>query len=283
MAGSSKKTKFFRVAVSGATTDGREISRTDIQQMAANYNPATYGARVNLEHFRGILPDGPFAMYGDVLALKAEEVDIDGKKQLGLFAQLDPTDSLVQLVNVKRQKVYTSIEINPDFAGKGEAYLMGIAVTDSPASLGTEMLRFCAGAASNPLADRKQHPQNLFTAALDTSIELEDDSAGLLQQLGEQFTSRIRQLLSVHKQGSDSDTTQLAKAIELVAESQKDLLQRFSQLQSGQPGGQFASKTDFDKLQAAHDSLVQQLSQQEAGQRRQHATGGNQQDDALDC
>ena len=32
------KTRFFRVAVEGATTDGREISREWIDQMAASYN-----------------------------------------------------------------------------------------------------------------------------------------------------------------------------------------------------------------------------------------------------
>nr|WP_262983677.1 GPO family capsid scaffolding protein [Halomonas elongata] len=42
----------FRVATEGATTDGREIKREWIEQMAANYDPAKYGARIWMEHMR---------------------------------------------------------------------------------------------------------------------------------------------------------------------------------------------------------------------------------------
>ncbi|MBV8972708.1 MAG: GPO family capsid scaffolding protein, partial [Sphingomonadaceae bacterium] len=45
--------KFFRVAVEGGTSDGRVISRDWIEQMAATYNPATYGARISCEHIKG--------------------------------------------------------------------------------------------------------------------------------------------------------------------------------------------------------------------------------------
>ena len=71
MAASKKfRSKFFRVAVEGATTDGRTIERQWLVDAAETYNPNTYGARVWLEHFRSVLPDGPFKAYGDVVALK---------------------------------------------------------------------------------------------------------------------------------------------------------------------------------------------------------------------
>ena len=73
-----KKTKFFRVAVSGKTVDGREITAEQIDQMASTYNPETYGARVNIEHIRGYMVDSEFKMYGDVIALKAEDITING-------------------------------------------------------------------------------------------------------------------------------------------------------------------------------------------------------------
>lgn len=120
-----KKSKKFRVAREGATTDGRKISRDWIKQMAANYDPKVFGARVNLEHLKGVLPDGPFRAYGDVISLSTEEEN--GK--LHLIAEISPTDDLVAM-NKKRQKVYTSIEVNPSFADTGEAYLVGLAVTD---------------------------------------------------------------------------------------------------------------------------------------------------------
>ena len=45
------RSKFFRVAVEGATTDGRTIERQWLVDAAETYNPNTYGARVWLEHF----------------------------------------------------------------------------------------------------------------------------------------------------------------------------------------------------------------------------------------
>ncbi|HRE35906.1 MAG TPA: GPO family capsid scaffolding protein, partial [Sphingopyxis terrae] len=145
------KSKFFRVAVEGATVDGRTIDRKWLEEMAATYNRTTYAARVNLEHIRGIAPLGnnnsPFGAYGDVLSVKTDTVDIalGGKteKRLALFAEIEALDPLVELVR-KGQKLYTSIEVNPSFADTGKAYLMGLAVTDTPASLGTEMLEFSA-------------------------------------------------------------------------------------------------------------------------------------------
>jgi len=47
------KTNFFRVAVEGATVDGRVIERAWLEEMAASYAPATYTARINCEHIAG--------------------------------------------------------------------------------------------------------------------------------------------------------------------------------------------------------------------------------------
>lgn len=166
------KSKFFRVGTEGDTTDGRKIERSWIQQMADTFDPSLYGARVWLEHMRGMLPDSVFRAFGDVVALEAREVE-DGK--LALYAQIDPTADLVAM-NKARQKLYTSMEVDTNFARRGHAYLVGLAVTDTPASLGTEMLQFAATASpeSNPLAARKVSPDNLFTAAKPITLEFED-------------------------------------------------------------------------------------------------------------
>lgn len=167
--------KFFRVALEGATTDGRNIERDQIIQMARNFNPEKYGARIWLEHIRGVLPDSPFQAYGDVTALKSEEVEIDGVKKMALFAQVEPTPELIEM-NRKKQKIYTSIELAPRFADTGEAYLVGLGITDSPASLGTEMLCFAAGKTpeENPFMKRKQSPENLFSEAIEVELEFEE-------------------------------------------------------------------------------------------------------------
>lgn len=172
------KARFFRVATEGATTDGRTIDRAWIDQMVATYKPETFAARVNIEHVRGIAPDGVFGSYGDVLSLKAEDftLDVGGKSETrrALYAEIQPLDNLVTLTK-SGQKLFTSIEINPNFAGTGKAYLQGIAVTDNPAVLGTEMLQFCAGkGAGSPLAHRKLQPDNLFTAAEEITLDFTD-------------------------------------------------------------------------------------------------------------
>ena len=156
--------KWFRVATAGATVDGRTISADHLRQMAKNFDPKVYGARVWLEHYRGIFPDSVFKALGDVTALKTEEQD--GKTRL--FAQIDPTADLIAM-NKARQKIYTSIEIDPRFADTGEAYMVGLAVTDTPASVGTEALQFTVG---TKRPDGQEVLKNhLFSEAEETTIE----------------------------------------------------------------------------------------------------------------
>jgi hypothetical protein len=185
----AKKSKKFRVATEGATVDGRTIQREWITQMADSYDPAKYRATINLEHIRGLLPDGPFRNYGFVDALSQEQ---NAAGKLELFAVITPTDDLVGMTH-KGQKVFTSIEVNPKFADSGKAYLVGLAVTDNPASLGTEMLQFAASNPNaNPLTARKLHPDNHFSAAVETLIEFADENEGpsVLERVRKLFTRK---------------------------------------------------------------------------------------------
>jgi hypothetical protein len=171
------KSKYFRVATEGATTDGRVIDRAWIVGMGASYNPQVYGARIFAEHIRGIVPDSPLRAYGDVTALKAEEI-AEGplKGKMALYAQIQPSDAMVELIK-SGQKIYTSVEIDTAFASTKTPYLVGLGITDSPASLGTEVLSFAAQHPdANPFAGRKKRKENLFSAAEESSIELEDDA-----------------------------------------------------------------------------------------------------------
>ena len=238
------KSKWFRIAVAGDTTDGREIQASWIIQMAQNYNPNTYGARINVEHIRSVFPGGLFGAYGDVLALKTEKVTIDGEEKDALFAQIEPTESLIQL-NKQKQKVYTSMEVDENFAGKGSAYLVGLAVTDSPASLGTEMLAFAAGAKVNPLADKKQRPENLFTAAVETELEFEEVktqqtySAGLVQKVKDLFSKQQKS----EQKSAESFSEQEQAILDIATETANH--------------GQAVSKldNDFNTLNTAHEQL----------------------------
>ena len=215
MASSTKqkfRSKWTRIAVEGATTDGRIIERSWIDDMASQYSQNTYGARINCEHIKGYWPGGEFGAYGDVVALKAEEVEIAGIKKLALFAQLEPNDALLAL-NKAGQKVYTSVEIQPKFADSGKAYLVGLAITDTPASLGTEALSFSA--THGTLAGRKQDKDNLFSAAEEALLEFEEVTdqpsafAAIKAKLGEFIK------LSKDKDGKDANTfSDIGEALE---------------------------------------------------------------------
>ncbi|MFQ2218369.1 GPO family capsid scaffolding protein [Aeromonas enteropelogenes] len=267
----AKKAKFKRVAVAGQTTDGRTIAPEWLTQVAKNYNPEKYGARVNLEHFRSIYPDSAFRAYGDVRSVYAEEVEIDGEKKMALFAEIDPTEDLVKLTKA-RQKVYTSIELDLDFAGTGEAYLVGIAVTDSPASLGTEYLQFCAGAgADSPLAARKQKPENLFSSAIEADIEFTEEG-----DKGPSLAERITALFTSHKKQARADLSDVHQAVETVAKEVTSLdaalQQKFTE--------QASTITELTSKQEATAKALAELTakledQEDFSHKRDPATGGD--------
>lgn len=215
------RSNWFRVAVEGATSDKRTIKRAWLEQAAKNFNPSTYGARIWLEHFRSLLPDSPFKAYGDLLAVKTDEVEINGQTKLALFAQVEPTPELIAM-NKAKQKIYTSIEIDDSFADTGEAYIVGLAVTDSPASLGTDVLAFCAQKPeSSPFKDRHYSATSMFTEAVETELSFEEceEKPGIATQL----LSTVKSLLKGKQAKDDSEFSQMSEAIETIAEHVKDL------------------------------------------------------------
>lgn len=262
------RSSWFRVATAGATTDGREIDAAWITEMASSYNPAVYGARVWMEHIRGTIADSPFRAYGDVLALKAEEVDValNGRteKRLALFAQIEPTPELVAM-NKARQKIYTSIEISPQFAGTGRAYLTGLGITDSPASLGTDVLAFAARhPEANPYQARKQQAGNLFSAAEEATLAFEevDEKPTLLDRISELFKSREAK--------TDQDFSQFTEAVTALAEHVKGQDDRFATAQrSSRELG-----TQLQQLTAEFNELKQRLHSTETQPQRPLVTGG---------
>ncbi|AJG19135.1 GPO family capsid scaffolding protein [Cupriavidus basilensis] len=269
------KTKFFRIATEGATSDGRTIDRNMLLQMAASYDPKTYGARVNLEHIRGYDPTGPFRAYGDVIALKTEEED--GK--LGLYAQIDPTSELVAL-NKARQKIYCSMEIQPNFADTGEAYLVGLAVTDNPASLGCEMLQFSAKAKQNPLAERKQEPDNLFSEAVEVSLEFEPAQTTAAVKPG--FAASIKKLFA-RQQETDAGNADMQEAVQTIAQQLQALGEQFSTAIDGINQQLAQLKTSQDKDKEAFTALKSSLDKAETFARRPPATGGSGDAIKTDC
>lgn len=266
-----KKTRFFRVAVEGATSDGRAIDRDWLLQIAKNYDPAVYGARINIEHIRGYSPASDFRAYGDVLAVKTEEVEIGGKKKLALFAQIEATDELVAL-NKARQKLYTSIEVRPSFADTGEAYLTGLAVTDNPASLGTEMLAFAAqNPDASPFKGRKEQPGDVFAVAEPLDMQFEDDAeAGALGKFKAQLAAAVAKFTG--KAGTDDARfAAVAESMEEMGETFAEHAGKTAQAQAATDKTVAALRADIDKLQQQYAAL----DTTEAPGKRPVANGGN--------
>ncbi|MGE8484261.1 MAG: GPO family capsid scaffolding protein [Pseudomonas sp.] len=267
------RSNWFRVAVEGATSDKRTIKRNWLEQAAKNFNPSTYGARIWLEHYRSVLPDSPFKAYGDVLAVKTEEVDINGQKKLALFAQIEPTPDLIAM-NKAKQKVYTSIEIDDSFADTGEAYIVGLGVTDSPASLGTDVLAFSAQKPdASPFKDRHYSATSMFTEAVETELTFEEieEKPGI----GAQLFSKVQTLLKGKQAKDDTEFAQISEAVEAVAEHVKDLPEQLAAEKKFSTNLQ----TRLDQLSKDFTELKDKLSttQDHSQKKRPPVTGGDNQ------
>ncbi|MFG3913575.1 GPO family capsid scaffolding protein [Cronobacter dublinensis] len=272
-----KVSKFFRIGVEGDTCDGRVISASDIKEMAASFDPRVYGCRINLEHIKGLLPDSPFKRYGDVVELKAEKIDDDSalNGKWALFAKISPSDELIAM-NEALQKVYTSMEIQPNFANTGKCYLVGLAVTDDPASLGTEYLQFCAGSEKSPLARRKSSPENVFSAATLAELEFEDQPETVFTAL----TDKVKAIFSRKQANDDARFKDVHEAVTTVTEHVQENLSATEQRIAAMENAFSALKQDVTSQTAqtsqAFTALKNSLDNTESftQPRRTQATGG---------
>ncbi|MBP9941445.1 MAG: GPO family capsid scaffolding protein [Comamonas sp.] len=264
--------KFFRVATEGATTDGREIQRSWIEQMAKNFNREKYGARVWLEHMRGMLPESAFAALGDVLAVEARPVE-DGK--LALFAQIEALPALVAM-NKAKQKIYTSIEVDPNFAKSGEAYLTGLAVTDSPASLGTEVLKFAAGNPdASPFKGKKHSEGALFSAAVETELGLEGDAESIASTLITKFSDMLKNLsgITAPKPTPETSDAFATKTLEVLGAADAAIQQQAKEL-AAEKAAREKLAGEFSTLEKKFNELTEKLSAQDSSTtHRPEATG----------
>ena len=140
------KSKPFRIFVEGETiSDGRKVTAEMIDECVATFAPATYSPRINIEHVSGYSPEPPFNGYGDVVEVEAKTDDftIAGKveKRRAMYGVVDGNDQLVSLAKAD-QKPFPSVELTPSYAGSGKFGIIGLAFTDTPASIGTQRLQF---------------------------------------------------------------------------------------------------------------------------------------------
>lgn len=275
----SRISKPFVIATAGATIDGRVIKPEWINQMAANYDPKVYTAVANLEHILSLAPDSTFSATGQVLSLSTREADILGEKKLQLMAVVKADDAVVAM-QAAGKKAFASMEIVENFAGKGFTYLTGLAFTDKPASLGTETMRFSA------------NKQSVFSFGGDgAAIEWEDPAPE--SKAGESLFAKIKDFLSGKDKKTEDRFADHAAAVEAIAGSQRDLLDKYAALQAdiakaadaAAKANAAAEKTAADAAKVAADftALSAKLDKEAGAEHRPPARGGNGGTALTDC
>lgn len=248
MPGSQLTTNFIRIATEGKTVDGRDISAQWLIDMAESYAPSVYTAMIWPEHERW------WGSCGEVQELKAEEED----GLMRLYARLCPELDLLQ-ANRNGQLLFCSIEPTEDlnFRDTGKPYLEGLGVTSSPASIGTERLRFSA---------KKNH--KLYGAleplVISDVAELKEDSA----MSGKETTKKslFRQLFSIPERTppkpekhfstkgrkfSDEDIQTLAETVADLQDTVEEQAETIAELQQEQ--------TDVEAIKTVVEEVKEEI------------------------
>lgn len=218
-------TPFVKIAQSGPCADGRTIDPQWLRDMAETYDPEVYRAKIWPEHIR-------FGNnYGTVVELKAEEAE-------GVVSLLARLAANAQYIwdNQYDQLLSFSIEVLENFAGSGKAYLAGLGITDSPASLGTDELKF-----ARRLAMSGQQGARVFAGAPVESAHLSqhgDDTAG--ETAPGWFTSFCKKIFP------SEDTPMDKKQFEAFSERLDGLEARLDDIKTLVDGAFSGSRPDQD-------------------------------------
>lgn len=242
------KSQLFRVFVEGETiSDGRKITADMIDECVATFDLRTYTPRINIEHIAGYSPEPPFNGYGDVIAVEArdDEFTIAGKaeKRRALYAQVDANDQLVKLGKAD-QKPFPSVELTPSYAGTGKIGLVGLAFTDTPASIGTERLKFSSRAPGTVFAFGSDAVDIEFDAATTDPTGIADAIAAGFSRVAALFKPQAPEPKKEEPKepANDNDTrfataletlgTTFAAAIKPIADAQVAADKRFTALET---------------------------------------------------
>lgn len=153
MAKQKYTTDWICIATEGYAIDGRAITRETIQQAADNYDTSVYTAMIWPYHPIESFDERQY--WTPNLGLVSELTTKEEAGRLRLMAKLEPNQILLNL-NENGQKLFTSCEFMGDYANTGQTYLLGLAATDIPASLGTGRMNL-SESIQNASAPQKQY------------------------------------------------------------------------------------------------------------------------------
>lgn len=278
---SNLKTDFKRIGRSGPTVDGRVIKPEAIDQAAKNYSKDLFTAMVWPEHFRW------FNM-GVVEALRAEDNSEGGRD---LYAQLAPNDYYLQ-ANANGQKLFTSMELRPNFRGSGEYYMVGLAATDDPASAATSEMRFSRTEQKDSLAgdyieqgltpiDNDEQPPSWLTKLFKNNPEA-DMSTEAIAKLQADLTALTDKFTALGKAGGEEkpndgnqdddsgsegdDFTKLTETVEALAEKFSQFEKKIGKGETDEALHLAALKTSLDELTTKFNAALEEQPGTTAGE-----------------
>ncbi|EOF8241077.1 GPO family capsid scaffolding protein [Yersinia enterocolitica] len=113
------------------------------------------------------------------------------------------------------------------------------------ASLGAEMLTFCAQSEHSPLASRKSQSDAIFTEATEINLEFEAE-----QEAKPNLLTTIKTMFTKKQTGDDARFSDVHQAVELVAQQVEGKLSAISTLEQA-----------FTALKTANDATKQELTE----------------------
>lgn len=265
MAQEIKISDWLCIAQEGKTIDGREIKREWLESMAKNYSPELYQALIWCEH------DDPVWRQFSANLGTIEELTLEEKNgRLRLLARLR-ANAILQSMNEQEQKIYSSVEVLPDFPEEGEFYLVGLAATDQPASTGLSRLSFSTNKngfrtdpvllfGNNEISTPKQNI-NLSKLINREKYSMTQDEIDALQaelaevrQLNAEQQAQINQLLD---QLANGNTTAAQKTAEELQTNAEDTDKKIGEVQDVAGDAEFSKiKEEVAQLRAENAALT---------------------------
>ncbi|HFY9846521.1 TPA: GPO family capsid scaffolding protein [Serratia marcescens] len=249
MSDSQLMTNWICVCAEGDTVDGRYIKRQWITDAAELYDPNLYTALLWPEHSRN------YGNRGRVLELMSQEGD-DGVMRL--YARLCPNLSLMQ-ANADGQLLFCSAEFTPDgnFRGTGKSYLEGLGVTDEPASVYTERMRFS-----------KRHKNKRYGAlkplAFDEVKEIKEEV-----KMSGNKKKGWRSMFSIEEEPQQPETPEDGDKLQALAEALAEIETRLSALE----GKAAETATAVEEVQEDVDTVKEVVDTQEFKTLRDNIAG----------
>ena len=161
-------TEWVTLVTAGKLRGGREVTEKNLIDAAQTYDRNEYRAMINSEH----RPE--YGNFGQVHDVRLKN---DAKGRKTLQARLVPNQRFFAM-NAEGRRQSLSVELDLNFMDSGRSYLIGVALTDQPASVGTSFLKL-----SHQNTLKSDSIESSFTGQPTSEHDAETSESGLLTKL----------------------------------------------------------------------------------------------------